>query len=167
MSSIPTRKQQPVAGEVLQADLASGILRRTDGRRAAALSIDFVQQLHFTLVDQFGDAAQDVLYRSGYEWGLESMLQLTAKMRIERSSTPWQRDSSQLFRTWWEPLQEDGWGAAAFDVSKAGRGIVQVVLQHSVIAAALEGTDQPVCHFYAGLFGGALSFFERAERHAV
>src|SRR4051812_6310696 len=167
MSFIPTRKQQPVPGELLEADLATGILRRTDGRRSAALSIDFVQQLHFTLVEQFGDAAQDVLYRSGYEWGLQSMLQLNAQVNSDAAPKLWQRDATQLFRTWWEPLQEDGWGAGAFDFSRVGRDVALVVLQQSVIAAALEGTDQPVCHFYAGLFGGAASFFQRAERHAV
>jgi predicted hydrocarbon binding protein len=167
MSSIPTHKPQPAVGELLQADLGTGILRHADGRRSAVLSIDFVQQLHFTLLEQFGDAAQDVLYRSGYEWGLQSMLQLNTKVSSEAAPKLWQRDSTQLFRTWWEPLQEDGWGAAAFDFSRLGRGVVVVVLQQSAVAAALEGTDQPVCHFYAGLFGGAASFFQRAERHAV
>lgn len=164
---MPTRKHPPVAGELLEADLATGILQRADGRRSAALSIDFVQQFHFTLLEQFGDAAQDVLYRSGYEWGLQSMLQLSAKMNSAGASKFWERDSTELFRRWWEPLQEDGWGAAAFDFSRLGRGVMLVVLQHSAVAAALEGTDQPVCHFYAGLFGGAASFFQRVERHAV
>jgi uncharacterized protein len=35
------------------------------------------------------------------------------------------------------------------------------------VVAALGVSARPVCHWYAGLFAGAWSFIQRAERHAV
>jgi predicted hydrocarbon binding protein len=151
---------------LLQADLATGTLRRSDGERWAALPLDFVQHLHFTLLDQFSDAAQDVLYRAGYEWALQTMLQLRQHHGAGKPDF-WQLAAPAVFESWWQPLREGGWGAASLDVSRLGRGLAVVELQNSAVAAALEGTDQPVCHYYAGLFGGALSFFQRTERHAT
>jgi predicted hydrocarbon binding protein len=168
MSSSPLRKVSPTAGESVQADLAAGSLLRSDGVRCAALSIDFVQSLHFSLLEQFGDLAQDVLYRCGYEWGLQDMLQLNQRLREESDgkSDIWQLDAQSVFDSWWTPFQESGWGLANFDISRMSRGIVVTELQNSVVAAAVEG-EQPACHFYAGLFGGGVSFFDRAERHAT
>ena len=79
----------------------------------------------------------------------------------------WQLEPKYVFDTWWAPLQAAGHGTASFEFSRLARGVMVVNLQGSIVVAALEGADQLICHYYAGLFAGALSFFERAERHAM
>ena len=135
----------------------------------AALSLEFVQALHLAIIEQFGEYAQDVLYRSGYEWGLQEMIRLNQQLREDLGGNfdLWQAEAKFILEAWWEPLVEAGWGRCAFDLAKIARGIVWVELRGSVVAAAFPGSDDPVCHIYAGMFGGALSFFERSERHAV
>ena len=155
---------------IFHPDSAQGSLRRVDGQRVAALSVEWVHALHFALLEQFTDNAQDVLYRSGYDWGLQDMVRLNQHLHTKIGGGNfdlWQLDPKFILDSWWAPLAEAGWGRCTFDLVAVSRGIVFVDLQGSVIAAALAGSDQPVCHFYAGLFAGALSFFERAERHAV
>jgi predicted hydrocarbon binding protein len=153
---------------LLQADLATGTLRQSEGSRCAALSLDFVQHLHFTLLDQFSDAAQDVLYRAGYEWGLQTMLQANQRHGAKPGAPDfWQLPPAGVFESWWQPLREGGWGAVTLDLSRLPRHVIVAELQNSAVAAALEGTDQPVCHYYAGLLAGGASYFRRAELHAV
>ena len=157
------------SADVFLPDGKGGILLPQDDRRVAAVSIEFIQSLHFALVDQFADNAADVLYRSGYEWGLQDMIGLNRNFRAEFGNTTdlWQSDAKFVLDTWWTRLAGGGWGAWSLDLSALAGGLVVVELKNSPIAAALGRADDPVCHLYAGLFAGALSFFERTERHAV
>lgn len=151
-------------------ELKAGALRRADAGRVAALAVEFVHDLHFALVENLGDSAQDVLYRTGYEWGLQDMLRLNQHLREEIGGSNfdlWQMDAKFVIDSWWAALAESGWGTCQFDFSRLSRGVVCAELKDSIVAQALDGAEQPVCHLYAGLFAGALSFFERAERHAV
>ena len=155
--------------DFLRIDSARGDLRRADGVRLAALSSEFVQALHGALLDQFTDDAQDVLYRSGYEWGLQDLVRLNRELRAQggNESSVWRLQPGSVLETWWTPLADAGWGRCSFDVASLGRGVAIVELRDSMVVAALGAADLPVCHLYAGLFAAALSFFERTERHAV
>lgn len=162
---------RPLApGELFQAHAEAGTLLRSDGQSVALLPLEFMQSFHLELRNQFGDAARDVLYRSGYEWGLQDMLRLNRHLRTAPGGGGfdlWQREASFVLATWWKPLAESGWGVCHLDLSRQAHGIVCAELQHSVVAQAVDHADQPACHFYAGLLAGALSLFERTERHAV
>jgi uncharacterized protein len=161
---VPSARQHLFSPEPTQ-----GSLRCATGERVAALSTEFVQTLHVTLVDQFAENAQDVLYRSGYDWGLQDLLRLTQELKAKLGvrTDIWQMDVRFILESWWAPLAEAGWGRAAFELGSLTRGVVFVELRESAVVSALGPSDQPVCHWYAGLFAGALSFVERAERHCV
>lgn len=151
------------------ADAGQGSLRRTDGTRVSTLSLEWVHELHATLVAQFEDNAADVLYRSGYEWGLQDMVGLNHRLRQEIGGAfdLWQTDAKFALESWWAPLAEAGWGNCTFELLGGARGIVLIDLRSSIVAAALQEAEEPVCHLYAGLFAGVLSFFERTERHST
>lgn len=144
-------------------------MRRADGERVAALSRDFVQSLHIALLEQFAENAQDLLYRSGYDWGLQDMVRLTRQLKKQSGADAdlWQMDEKSVFEAWWSALAETGWGRTTFDISGLARGIVIVELHDSAVVAAVGESDQPICHWYAGLFAAAVSFCARAERHGV
>ena len=170
MPPSPPIPHRPAAREFFQADLISGALLRDNGSRCAALPVDFVQSIHLALFEQFRETAQDVLYRIGFEWGLQEMLRVNQHVRNDDGSgkiAPWDMDPNLVFEEWWQPLRETGWGAATLDFSHLARGVVVAEVRQSIVASALGRTDRPVCHCYAGLFSGGLSFFERAERHAT
>jgi predicted hydrocarbon binding protein len=151
-------------------DPGTGSIRLADDQRVVAISEGLMQHLHFAIIEQLGDTAQDGLYRAGYEWALQDMLRLSRQMRDEAASASfdfWQQDTKAIFTRWWTTHEALGWGTATFDFQASARGLTFVELRQSIVADAFAGADQPVCHLYAGLFAGALSFFERAERHAV
>lgn len=154
----------------IQTDRSLGTLRRANGTRLVGAPADFLLSLHLHLFDHFADTSQDVLYRSGFEQGLQDLVGLGQELREQYGSASfdlWQMDTKFILETWWRSLEEAGWGHAVFDVAALPRGIVLVGLEESPIATALGSAEHPICHFFAGLFAGALSFIERAERHAT
>jgi uncharacterized protein len=154
-----------------QAVAEQGALRRAvDGTRVSKLSLELVHGLHAATVEQFHENAADVLYRFGYEWGLQDMVEVNQRLRDEFGGSSfdiWQTDTKFVFTSWWNPLQEAGWGQCTFGSAINARGTFLTDLRGSVVAAALAGSDEPVCHLYAGLFAGVASFFDRTERHSV
>jgi predicted hydrocarbon binding protein len=151
-------------------DFAQGSLRNLQEERVVAVSVDLIETLHATLGQQFGEAAPDLLYRSGYECSLQDMSVLSQKLTVEMSGSNldlWQMDAKYILQKWWEPLAEAGWGCATFDVSALARGRVIVDVIGSPMARVFTGGRAPVCHFHAGMYAGAVSFFERNERHAT
>ncbi len=155
---------------VFRHDAKDGSIRLPDERRIVALSEPLLQQLHFAIIEQRGETAQDALYRTGYEWALQEMLRLTRELRAASGQANfdfWQQDLAGVLTRWWAFADALGWGTATFDLQATARGLTFVELRNSVVADAFAGADQPVCHLYAGLFAGALSFYTRAERHAV
>jgi uncharacterized protein len=124
--------------------------------------------LHFTLVELTAENAADVLYRSGYEWALQEMVGLAARLRSANPPADlWQAEPKSILESWWAGFAAGGWGDATFDVSAIARGRVFVELRSSAVVATLGSVDEPVCHLYAGMFAGAVSFFQRIERHAA
>jgi predicted hydrocarbon binding protein len=155
---------------IFQSNSAQGSIRRANGSRLAVVPSDFLLSLHVHLIERFADNSQDVLYRSGYEQGLQDMVRLNRELREQYgggSTDLWQMDAKFILNSWWEPLAQAGWGRCTFDLAALARGVAFVELEDSPIAAALGHTEHPICHFFAGLFAGAMSFFERAERHAT
>jgi predicted hydrocarbon binding protein len=171
MSSRASSDRVPLSGATaFRSESGEGAIRLPDDQRVVAISEPLMQHLHFAIIEQLGETAQDALYRTGYEWALQDMLRLTRQMREEAAAANfdfWQQDVKGVLSRWWTTPEALGWGSATFDFQSAARGLTFVELRQSIVADAFAGADQPVCHLYAGLFAGALSFFERAERHAV
>ncbi len=150
---------------------AEGALLGPDGRRFAALPEALMQTLHRgwgeTAANNFGQ----LLYRAGYEWGLQDMLPLSQRMREEfgggNNLDLWQMDAPFVLERWVGPFAAAGWGACIFDLSAHAKGLTFVELRNSAAATATGRAPAPVCHLYAGLFAGALSFYDRVETHAV
>lgn len=134
-----------------------------------AISGLFVHALHAGIAEQFPDDAPDILYRAGYEQGLQDLLRLSRELRESYGAAFdfWQADPKFVLESWWTPLARAGWGHARFDLGAVARQLVVVEISGGFIPAALGPSAQPMCHHTAGALAGALSFFERAERHAT
>jgi uncharacterized protein len=147
-----------------------GAIRLSDGQRAAAASQEFIQHLHESLARDLGDSARHLLYACGYEWGLQDMVRLTHRLRADRGAEGvdlWHMDAKLVLDSWWAPLTAGGWGVWTLDLTALSKGLCFVEVRNSAIAATRTGASAPVCHLYAGLFAGALSFFRREETHAT
>ncbi len=157
--------------EFIRSRPGEGLLQTPDGRRVAALPEALMQTLHRGFSDPGADSARHLLYRAGYEWGLLDMLQLSTCLREESGGAEttdlWKMDAPFVLERWAAPFAAAGWGACIFDLSSHAKGITFVELRHSASAAAAGRGPTPVCDLYAGLFAGALSFYDRVESHGV
>ena len=166
-SSYPRGISPHASGEPFKSDLTTGKLLCQDGQRSVALVMGLLQSFHSVLNENFGESSKDLLYRSGFEWGLQEMLALNSRLQPGKGIGLGQMEPQYVFDSWGKCLRACGHGTASFDFTRLDRGIALVELQQSAIASALEGAGQPACHLYAGLFAGAFSFYDRVERHAV
>ena len=153
---------------------AEGAIYLPDRRRVAAWSEVFLRTVHQTVMSGSNEAARLLLYRAGFEWGLQELLHLSrSSQETSKTGTDhglWKTDAALVFERWSAPLTAAGWGTWKMDRTAHARGITVVELQHSAVAAALESgpaATEPVCHLYAGLFAGALSFYDRVEAHGI
>jgi len=147
-----------------------GEIRLRDGQRAAMVSEDFIVGLHSGLEEDVGDAANLIMYKCGFEWGLEDMKRFNDRMRHEFGGGRldiWQMNPRFVFECWWWPLTIEGWGAWTLDLSFQERNITFVEIRNSAVAFSMKQVGKPVCHMYAGMFAGVLSFFEKTERQSI
>ncbi len=134
----------------------------------------FLGQLHRELAHDLDDASRHLIYKFGYEWALQEMILLSRTVQEEFGAGGnldlWQMDAKFVLDRWWTVLAQAGWGRVSFDFSSLSRGFAFAELRDSSVVAALSGPvrhTEPLCHLYAGLFAGAISFYERSERHGV
>ena len=164
----PTDGRQLRRENALQALPAQGTLHQPDGQRTTIVPSDFLQDLRIALAQEFGDGARHLLYCTGFDWSLRDMVRLGERLRDDPGSSRldlWQMEAKFVLESWWEPLAAAGWGHCQF--SPLPRGLLLAELTNSAPVAAVGRATEPACDLCAGLFAGALSFFERAERHAV
>ncbi|MBI5769826.1 MAG: hypothetical protein HZA93_18770 [Verrucomicrobia bacterium] len=177
MSFRPSSESRPPGrGAVLLTAPAEGAVRQPDGQRAAVVPLSFLTDLREALGHEFGASARHICYCTGFDWALRDMVRVGQRLRGEPGGGGrdlWQMDAKPVLDTWWGPLDAAGWGACRF--TRLPRGIILAEVTHTATAAARREQaeaaatppTEPACDLYAGLFAGALSFFERAERHAV
>jgi hypothetical protein len=162
----PTDGRRQPRENAFQPFPAQGALRQSDGQRTAIVPIDFLQDLRQALAPEFGDGTRHLLYCTGFDWSLRDMVRLGQRLRDEPDGANldlWQREAGLVLDAWWAPLAAAGWGQCEF--TALPRGLLLAEITHSAPAAV--SATEPACDLCAGLIAGALSFVERAERHAV
>ena len=172
----PSDSRHPARENFLHPVFEEGAIRLSDERRTAALPVEFIRALHDGLLRELGENAHRTFYAAGYEWALQEMILLSRRLRGEMGNggnlDVWQMDARLVLEAWWAQFTAAGWGAWTLDLTTQSTGITFVEVRNSAtaakpLAAVTSGRGEPACHLYAGLFAGALSFFERAETHAV
>ncbi len=142
-----------------------------DDRRVVALPEALLQALHGGSSEATSEQTRQLLYGAGYEWGLQEMLHFSRGLREELGSGShpdlWHMEPSLVFERWAGTFIAAGWGGCSFDLSAHGQGLAFVEVRQSAVATAVGRAGAPTCHLYAGLLAGTLSFYHRAETHAV
>jgi len=163
--------RRPNRAEMITPLAATGALGNSAGHRFAVLPASFWSTFSAELARPLNDQTRHALYKFGYEWALQDMVRLSHQLVAEFGGGAnldlWQMDAKFVLDRWWASCNTSGWGSCTLDVSALSRGISFVEVRNGIVEPANSGTTQPTCHLYSGLFAGALSFFERIERHAV
>jgi len=159
-----------VLEDFVRRDAETQSLFLRDGQRAVFASEDFVQALHSGIDSEVGEASNLIMYKCGYEWGLNDMKRFADRMRQEYGGGKtdiWDMNRKFVWETWWWPLTTEGWGSWRLDYGFEKQGMVLITIHNSTVAKSMEQVGKPVCYLYAGLFAGAFSVYDREDRGSI
>jgi predicted hydrocarbon binding protein len=138
-----------------------GVLSNVYGQRVVRVSEDFVVALLGGLEDEVGDAAGEIMYKCGYEWGMEDMKSFSRRIQAEFEMEMSKMGMGFMLETWWWPLTIEGWGTWRYDFRQVKQGLIFVDLYESAVAQSIGDVGKVVCYFYAGLFAAVFSVLAR------
>ncbi|MBL9008309.1 MAG: hypothetical protein JNJ46_28875 [Myxococcales bacterium] len=151
-------------------ELSRFLLRESNGRllnrykqRMMLVSEDFIVGYQLALQEEVGDAAAEIMYRCGLEWGKADMQGFERRFQDEFGMRMADGHSRMVLESWWWPLQAAGWGSWTYDLSQLKEGLIFVDLYESAIAKSVGNIGKVACHYYAGLFAAAFGHIARAE----
>ncbi len=150
-------------------DVEQGVVSLKTGARGMMVTEDFIVGLQAGLEEEVGDAAGMVMYRMGYEWGLQDFKDFQGRFEREFGGQTKLSDANVMFilEQWWWPLNSEGWGAWAVDFSHRKQGLIFIDVYDSAVAKSLGNIGKPVCHIYAGMLAGAFTFFSKHELSGI
>jgi uncharacterized protein len=146
---------------------AGGALVTRFGQRTMLVSEDFVVGFQLALEEEVGDAAGQIMYRCGFEWGRVDITNFEARMRDEFGRPINKMHLKMVLEQWWWPLQVMGWGCWTFDLSHRDEGLIFVDLYDSAVARSIGNIGRVVCHFYAGMFASVFSHLAARELSGI
>ncbi|MBY0522994.1 MAG: hypothetical protein K2R98_06330 [Gemmataceae bacterium] len=144
-------------------DARKGIVTNVYGQRIIRVSEDFVVAVLGSLEEEVGDAAGEIMYKCGYEWGMEDMKSFSARIQAEFEVEMSKMAMGLMLETWWWPLQIEGWGGWRYDFRQGKQGLIFIDLFESAVAKSIGDVGKVVCYFYAGLFAAVFSVLARRQ----
>ena len=148
-------------------DADRGVVTNVYGQRVLRVSEDFMVGLLGALEEEVGDAAGEIMYRCGYEWGMEDMKSYFGRVQPEFQIELAKMNTGLLCETWWWPLTIEGWGNWGYDFRQAKQGLLFVDLWESAVAQSIGNVGKVVCYFYAGLFAAVFSVLARRPLSSI
>jgi len=149
--------------DFFQHDNASGIVKNIYGQRIVRVSEDFITGLLGGLEEEVGDAAGEIMYKAGYQWGVEDMKSFSPRVAAEFEVQFARMGMGMMLETWWWPLQIEGWGGWRYDFRQGKNGLIFIDLFESAVAQTLGDVGKVMCYFYAGLFASAFTTLAKRE----
>ena len=136
-------------------------------QRMMLVTEDFIVGYQLALEDEVGEAAGEIMYRCGFEWGRQDIAGFETRFTEEFGRAPADAKFGMMLETWWWPLQAAGWGAWRYDLSHRKEGLVFVDLFDSAVARSIGNVGKVVCHYYAGMFAAVFGHLARRELSGI
>lgn len=136
-------------------------------QRMMYVTEDFIVGFHQALQEEVGDAAGEIMYRCGFEWGREDITNFEKRFATEFGDPLEKMLFDMVLETWWWPLQAAGWGGWKFDLSHRQEGLIFIDLFDSAVAKSIGNIGKVVCHYYAGMFAAVFSHLARRELSGI
>ncbi len=144
-----------------------GDLRNVFGQRMTLVSEDFIVGYQVALEEELGEAANDIMYRCGLEWGRKDIAAFAERYQKEFGEKVHEANFGIMLETWWWPLQAAGWGSWRYDLSHRKEGLLYIDLFDSAVAKSVGNIGKVACHYYAGLFAAVFSYLAKHELSAI
>lgn len=153
--------------EMFYREADGGVLLNLYDQRVLRVSEDFIGAVQAGLEEEVGEAAGEVMYRCGYQWGIEDTKRYSRRFQQEFEVEFSKAGMGFMLETWWWPLTIEGWGTWRYDFTQGKQGLIFVDLYESAVARSLGALGQVVCHFYAGLFAATFSNLAQRKLEAI
>ncbi len=155
--------------DYMKHDREAGTMHLATGVRGIQATEDFIVGLQSGLEEEVGDAAGMVMYKAGFEWGMQDMKAFEKRFEEEYGGRTKMSEANIMFvlETWWWPLTSEGWGTWNIDFSQRKQGLIFVDLFDSAVAKSLGNIGKPVCHMYAGLLAGIFTYFSKRDLSSI
>ena len=167
MGTQPYKHNYYTDEQFFRPDPASGIVRNVYGQRCLHVSEDFITGLLGGLEAEVGDAAGEIMYKCGYQWGLEDMKSFSKRAAAEFEVEFARMGMGFMLETWWWPLTIEGWGTWRYDFRQGKQGLIFIDLFESAVAKSLGDIGKVVCYFYAGLFAAVFTNLARRDLSCI
>ncbi len=149
-------------------DPEKGTIHNPYGQRMMRVTEDFMVAMLGSLEDEVGaSAAREIMYKCGYQWGMEDMKGFLRRHQAEFEADLENMRVDFLLETWWWPLTIEGWGSWRFDFRQKNKGLLYIELYESAVAQSIGDIGAVVCYFYAGLFAAVFSVLARRSLGSV
>jgi predicted hydrocarbon binding protein len=126
-------------------------------QRCMLVSEDFIVGFQFALEEEVGDAAADIMYRCGYEWGRRDIARFAARFPEEFGKSRPRRASSSCSRRGGGRCRSPAGARGGYDLTHRKEGLIFVDLYDSAVARSVGNIGKVVCHYYAGMFAAVFS----------
>ena len=146
---------------------APGRLVNAFNQRTMLVTEDFIVGYQVALEEEVGDAAAEIMYRCGFEWGRQDIEGFSVRFAAEFGMDVGEAKFGMMLETWWWPLQAAGWGAWRYDLSHRKEGLIFIDLFDSAVARSLGNVGKVVCHYYAGMFAAVFGHLARRELSGI
>ena len=146
---------------------APGRLVNAFKQRTMLVTEDFIIGYQVALEEEVGDAAAEIMYRCGFEWGRQDIVGFSKRFAEEFGVEVGDAKFGFMLETWWWPLQASGWGAWRYDLSHRKEGLIFIDLFDSAVARSLGNVGKVVCHYYAGMFAAVFGHLARRELSGI
>ncbi len=144
-----------------------GHLQSVFGQRMMMVSEDFIVGYQVALEEELGDAASDIMYRCGFEWGKKDIRSFAKRYVEEFGKKINEANFGSMLETWWWPFQASGWGAWRYDLSHRKEGLIYIDLFDSAVAQSIGNIGKVACHYYAGLFAAVFTHLAKRELSTI
>ncbi len=132
-------------------------------QRMMLVTEDFIVGYQLALEEEVGEAAGEIMYRCGYEWGRADIASFERRFQAEFGRSMAEAHAGMALETWWWPLQAAGWGSWSYDMTQVKDGLIFVDLFESAVAKTIGPVGKVVCHYYAGFFAAVFGHIAGAE----
>lgn len=146
---------------------ADGAVTNIYGQRVLRVTEDFITGLLAGFEDELGDAAGEVMYRCGLEWGRRDMKSYSERAAAEFEVEFDKLSTGMMLESWWWPLAIEGWGTFRYDFRHRKQGLIFVDLYESAVAQSLGDVGKVVCYWYAGLFAAAFTHLVKRDLSCI
>lgn len=142
------------------------LINRYD-QRMMLVPEDFIVSYQLALEEEVGEAAAEILYRCGFEWGRADISGFLKRFAEEFGKPMTDAHSGMALETWWWPLQASGWGTWSYDLTQLKDGLIFVDLYDSAVAKSIGNIGKVACHYYAGMFAAVFGVLSNNELSGI